>query len=419
MIATHEAVGDKRVPRRNVPTIVYFGNDWSGENRTSSHHIALQLSKTHRVIYIECPGLRAPSGSKRDVRKLFSKLAKGIAPPKRVSPSLDVYTLIQIPLHRFRSVRRFNQWITKLVVRRILRRQHVKDFITWFTVPHVASLAKNLGEQAVIYYCIDDYAALPGVNAQVVKDMDERLTRRADLVFVASQTLLKSKADLNGRTYLSPHGVDVNHFHAAQEAGEIPADVSTLAHPIVGFFGLIEAWIDLDLVEYLAQRRPNWTFVMIGRVAVLHSGTNACPNVLLLGARPYVALPAYGRAFDAAIIPYHLTQQVLHANPLKLREYLAMGKPIVAVRTPEIDQFADVVRVADTREEFLAHLDFVLTNPDSPAEIERRLGRVAESSWETRIRTVLARVEELHTSDRPAMSATPNGSPPYKSNMHV
>ena len=337
-----------------------------------------------------------------------------------MSPSLHVYTLIQIPLHRFRSVRRFNQWITKLLVRRILRRQHVKDFITWFTVPHVASLAKNLGEQATIYYCIDDYAALPGVNADVVKDMDERLTRRADLVFVASQTLLKSKADLNRRTYLSPHGVDVDHFRSAQEAGEIPANVATLPPPIVGFFGLIEAWIDLDLVEYLAQHRRNWNFVMIGRVATPHPGTKACPNVHFLGARPYLELPAYGRAFDVAIIPYHLTQQVLHANPLKLREYLAMGKPIVAVRTPEIAQFADIVRIADTREEFLAHLDFLLTNPDSPAEIERRLDRVAESSWETRIRTVLARVEELHSSDGPVQSASPNGSPTtYAAKLHV
>ena len=118
-------------------------------------------------------------------------------------------------------------------------------------------------------------------------------------------------------------------------------------------------------------------------------GNKSLPQRTVFGARPYGELPAYGRAFDVAIIPYHLTQQVLHANPLKLREYLAMGKPIVAVRTPEIAQFADVVRIADTREEFLAHLDSVLTNPDSPAEIERRLDRVAESSWETRIRSVL------------------------------
>src|SRR5262249_16807268 len=148
-----------------------------------------------------------------------------------------------------------------------------------------------------------------------------------------------------------------------------------LRHPVIGFFGLIEAWIDLELVEYLAQRRPSWTFAMIGRVAVQQPGIKACPNVVFLGPRPYGLLPSYGRAFDAAIIPYHLTQQVLHANPLKLREYLAMGKPIVAVRTPEIAQFEDVVRIADTREEFLEHLDSVLANPDSPAEIERRMKR--------------------------------------------
>ena len=100
-------------------------------------------------------------------------------------------------------------------------------------------------------------------------------------------------------------------------------------------------------------------------------------------------MPDYGRQFDAAIIPYRLTQQVMHANPLKLREYLAMGKPMVSVRTPETEKFADVIEVADSREEFLAKLDKVVGQPDGPEAVKRRMDRVASLSWEARVAEVL------------------------------
>src|SRR5207302_3834993 len=144
--------------------------------------------------------------------------------------------------------------------------------------------------------------------------------------------LLAGKRALNANTHLSPHGVDFDHFVKAQDpALPLPDDVADLVaskRPIVGFFGLIERWIELGLVAYLAQQRPDWTFLMIGRVAVPEADVPRLPNLRFLGRRPYESLPAYGRAFSAAIIPYHLTPQVMHANPIKLREYLAMGKPI-------------------------------------------------------------------------------------------
>ena len=188
--------------------------------------------------------------------------------------------------------------------------------------------------------------------------MDDELTRRADLVFVASETLLESKRRLNPETHVSPHGVDFAHFVRAQDpALPVPDDIAALPHPVVGFFGLIERWIDLGLVDWLAEQRPHWTFLMIGRVAVPDAEVPRRPNLVYLGRRPYESLPAYGKAFSAALIPYHLTPQVLHANPIKLREYLAMGKPIVSVSTPEIDKFSAHVRIGRSREELLAHLD--------------------------------------------------------------
>jgi glycosyltransferase involved in cell wall biosynthesis len=382
-------------------TILYFGNDWFAENRTSSHHVARALAKEHSVYYIECPGLRAPKGSGRDLKKIVKKLWQFARGSRRVQANVTVQTLLQIPLHRFALVRWCNRALVKATLRWVMWRGGIRRPILWFVQPHLGFLIGNLGEELAVYYCIDDYAAFPHVNAEAVRALDDETTRKADLVFVASDTLLDGKLALNPNTHVSPHGVDVEHFARAQDPSlAVPADMAALPHPIVGFFGLIESWIDLELVDYLAEQRPNWSFVFLGRVAVPEAQVPSRPNIHFLGKRPYEDLPAYGKQFDAAIIPYRLTQQVMHANPIKLREYLALGKPVVSVSTPEIDKFADVVAIAESREEFLGELDRVLSEPARAAEIQRRMERVAGSGWETRVQEVLGVVRERVQAQR-------------------
>ncbi len=376
------------------PAIVYFGNDWFAENRTSSHHVARWLAQRHRVLYIECPGLRAPKGSGRDLHKLRSKIVRFLAGAQPVPEGLKVQTLLQVPLHRFPLVRLINRALIGMTLRWLMWREKVHAPITWFVVPHLAPIVGRLGERLSVYYCIDDYAALPDVNPQAIRAMDEDLTRRADVVFVASSTLLETKLRLNPRTHVSPHGVDLGHFGRALAADAVPPpDIAGLPRPIVGFFGLIERWIDLELIDYLAVQRPHWSFVLIGRVAVPENEVPRRRNIHFLGKRSYDELPAYGRHFDAAIIPYRLTQQVIHANPIKLREYLAMGRPVVSVSTPEIDKYADVVEIARSNPEFLARLDGVLSRAHTPEEAQRRVARVAGESWDLRLQEVMRIVD--------------------------
>jgi len=326
---------------------------------------------------------------------VLAKIRLGLSGPRKQPEGLSVHTLLQIPLHRFALVRRLNRELVRLSLRRLLARLGVRSPVTWFVVPHLASVAGQLGERLSVYYCIDDYASLPDVDATAVRAMDDELTRRADLVFVASETLLASKRLLNPETHVSPHGVDYGHFVRAQDpALPVPDDIAHLPHPIVGFFGLIERWIDLGLVEWLAEQRPHWTFLMIGRVAVPESETPRRPNVVFLGRRPYETLPAYGKAFSVALIPYHLTPQVLHANPLKLREYLAMGKPIVSVSTPEIDKFGAHVRIGRSREEMLGHLDEAVAEGLTPMEVEAQLALASTMTWDATTRRVVERVDE-------------------------
>jgi glycosyltransferase involved in cell wall biosynthesis len=395
----------------DLPAVLFFGNDWYAENRTSSHHIARWLARERRVYYVECPGLRAPQKSGRDLRKVGAKLARFLRGARAAGPNLKVRTLLQVPLHRFRLVRRLNRALILLTLRWLMWREGVRGPVAWFMVPHLAPVAGRLGECCSVYYCIDDYASLPGVNADAVRAMDEELTRRADLVFVASETLLEDKRRLNPASRVSPHGVDADHFARARDPGlAVPPEVRDLPGPVVGFFGLIERWIDLDLIGYLAERRPHWSFVLIGHVAVPQDQVPRGPNIHYLGKRPYEDLPAYGKRFDAAVIPYRPTRQVYHANPIKLREYLAMGKPVVTVRTPEIEKYADVVAIADSYKEFLARLDQALARPADPGEAARRAQRVAPEGWDARLRQVMAVVGRR--ADPAAAGQTAAGVPP-------
>ena len=374
-------------------SIVYFGNDWYSENRTSSHHIAQRLATRVPLLYVEVPGLRAPKATGRDIRRLWRKLKQAFHAPRQVGKQMWCITMPQLPFRRLAIVRLLNRVLGGYLVRSAIQRLRLQRLISWFVVPHAGALAGCLSEHLIVYYCIDDYASLPDVDRREVASLDEELTRCAGQVFVASSTLLDRKREVNSSVVHSPHGVDVELFKKASDPNFQGADAArNLRHPVIGFFGLIEAWIDLELITFLAQARPEWTFLLVGRVAVDLGGLKELSNVVFAGPRPYETLPQWAKAFDVAIIPYRLTQQVLHANPLKLREYLATGKPIVAVSTPEIRRFSDYVRVAANREQFLNCIERALVE-DSENDRIRRMKAVADMSWDGRVKDVLAAVE--------------------------
>jgi glycosyltransferase involved in cell wall biosynthesis len=378
-----------------LPPVLYFGNDWFADNRTSSHHVARQLARHADVLYVEAPGLRRPRATSRDVRRIANKLTRATV-RFEASERLIVRTLPQVPLHGSALARYVNRLVGTAFTNLALRREGMRRPIVWCTVPHVANLVSRVTRSLLVYHCIDDYSALPDVDVDAVRTLDGRLSRDEDLVVAASRPVFEAKQRLNRSTLLMPHGVDVEHFATARN-GTVrpPEDVARLPRPVVGFIGLLERWIDLDLVGWLAGQLPNVSFVLIGRVAGPAAEIPRLPNVHVLGPRPYEALPAYGSCFDAAIIPYRLTDQVLAANPLKLREYLAMGLPVVSVSTPEVDQFADVVAVAATRSDFLAAVVAALNEAPDPAVVARRVDAVRHAGWAARVDGLLGHVASM------------------------
>jgi glycosyltransferase involved in cell wall biosynthesis len=370
--------------------IVYFGNDWHAENRTSSHHIATRLSKAVPLLYVDSPGMRAPNASGRDIKRAVRKLAASLRAPSRISEGLWHCTVPQLPFRRIPGVDLCNRLFGRWAVRRAMRHAGISRNISWFVVPHPGFLAGRLREELCVYYCIDDYAAHPGVDVALIEQRDRDLSSRADLLFVAPPALLEGKRALNPNVVFSPHGVDVELFAlAADPATPIPPGARDLAAPVIGFHGSIHEWIDVPLLEWLARQRPAWNFLLVGHAATDVASLRALPNVHLVGAQPYATLPNWARAFDVAIIPYRQNRQVANANPLKLREYLATGKPIVSTRNPEIEKFSRWVHIVDDREAFLAALDEVLAGEPVAAAAER-MASVSDQSWDSRVDEILA-----------------------------
>lgn len=369
--------------------IIYFGNDWFGENRTSSHHIAQRLAKRHRVLYVECPGLRMPKGNTRDFKKIYSKIAKSLSKPIKFGDNFWVYTLFQIPLHRYSLIRKLNEKLILFSLKRVSKQLGFTHSLLWFLLPHLSMIPGKLPAKGVVYYCIDNYSSLPDVDKVTVQAMDDEMTRKADLVFAASIPVYNKKKSFARELLLSPHGVDFQHFNqVATSSLKSPDDIASLKAPIIGFWGLIENWIDLDLVAYLAIQQPSWHLVMIGHVAIRDNPCAALANVHFLGPKKFTELPAYACAFDVAILPYLLNDQVYSCNPIKLREYLATGKPVISVRYPEVEKYQDVVAIADNFADFERKIDWYLKN-DTLEMAERRVAKVRTESWDKRVDEIL------------------------------
>jgi glycosyltransferase involved in cell wall biosynthesis len=373
--------------------IIYFSNDWNADNKTSGHHIADQLKKNNRLFYIEASGLRAPSASTHDLGRIFSKIAAFVKGPRKVEDNVHVFSPLILPFHKFAFVKRINKRLLIHALRAMCRKFGIQKPILWIVIPHMSAVVGKLNEKLVVYYCVDDFSSLPGVLAGPVREYDRYLTKRADLVFTPSIPLYEKKKALNKNVHLSPHGVDIAHFEKVFDPDlPVPEDAKNIKHPVIGFFGLIEKWIDLDLIKFIAVKRPDFSILLIGRVVQDIAMFANVPNVHFLGARPFADLPRYAKLFDVAIIPYVLNDQVFNANPIKLREYLAMGKPVVSVRNPEIEKFSDVVRISDDYEGFLNNIIAALDEND-PKSVEKRRAAVKDSSWDQRFKAISKIVE--------------------------
>ena len=375
--------------------IICFANDWDSDP-LSKKHIMLRLAEHNRILWVNSIGNRNPTVSVRDFRRVIKKLADFLRGGIQLTENIYVCSPLAIPFHGIAVAQWFNRFWLAFQLRLVCRQIGFHAPITWTFVPSSADVVGHLGEKQIIYQCVDEYSEFSGTDKVAILDMERRLIKKANLVIVSSARLQQAKTNGHGSPYLVTHGVDVAHFRqACDPETAIPPDIAAIPGPVIGFFGLIEDWVDLRLIRFLAQARPGWSFVLIGKLAIDDSPVRDLPNVHLLGHRNYRLLPSYCKAFDVALLPFVINELTLAANPLKLREYLAAGVPVVASAIPEAERLDGLLRIAKTYEEHLQHIDNFLASGVT-ADQRRRISRSMETeSWDSKVEDLSHLVENL------------------------
>jgi glycosyltransferase involved in cell wall biosynthesis len=263
----------------------------------------------------------------------------------------------------------------------------MKRPILWASLPTAVAAIGQLGERAAVYYCGDDFSALDGVDHAAVAKLEKELAFRADLIIAASEPLAARFP--SHKTLYVPHGVDFELFSKpAPRAPDLP-----MGRPIAGYYGSIADWLDLDAVAAAARQLPDWDFVFIGAVKTSVSEIAKLPNVKFLGPRPHAALPSYVQHWTASLVPFRNTAQIQACNPLKLREYLAAGRPIACTTGfPALAPYADRLTIASSPA-LLAPAIVEASRSLESAAI--RQAAVSGESWAARAKLIAQALEKL------------------------
>jgi glycosyltransferase involved in cell wall biosynthesis len=365
--------------------------DWQTELWTNQHHLMSRLAEHNRVLFIESLGLRRPQLASRDLARIARRLRSGLSGP-RLHDGVWVQSPLVLPLHSLPVARKINARLLPALVHRGTMRLGSSRPILWSYVPQAEVLLDALDPALVIYHCVDDIAAQPGIDGESFRAAERRFAARADLVLASAPGLAQRMRTLNDSVMFAPNVADTDLFATALEDGAIDPALEVLAHPRIVFTGAVVATkLDLALIVALARMLPESSIVLVGPIGLGDPTTDvseleAEPNIHLLGRRAYAELPAILRGADAAIIPYAHNTLTDSIFPMKVYEYLAAGLPVIATRLPSLEG-VDGVRFADSAQA-MAQIVTEEIAADSPAARRKRSALAAGHSWEHRIEEI-------------------------------
>jgi glycosyltransferase involved in cell wall biosynthesis len=369
--------------------LVIFGEDWGGLPSSTQHLTRHLIELGHRVLWVNSIGLRRPKLT--DAGRVIRKLCAAMRQPTERSGKLQSRASDQAapaailnPLAPPAPCNQIERSLARLMLGRQVKRAMAQIGMTrpilWSSLPSAAIMLGTCGERAVVYYCGDDFGDLVGVDHGPVLAFEQELARAADLVLTSSPSLTRRFAPGNVETI--QHGVDYSLF-ATPTA---PAPSIPHGAPTAGFYGSIADWLDRDLIAEVATRMPEWHFQFVGAIDCDLGRLNNLKNVTFEGAVPHHVLPSFSQHWTAALLPFRDTPQIRACNPLKLREYLAAGAPIVATPFPAVEAYSDIVRIAETPADFAAAI--AASQADQPEQRVFRRARVANETWRNRAETV-------------------------------
>ena len=328
-------------------------------------HLISRFTKCFRVFFVEEPFFNAPS----------DHLAVNVSDEKVTI----IVPQLQDEHHRPDVNVRIQELLEKF-----FQDENISNYLFWYYTPMALKFTSEFSPSLVVYDCMDELSAFKSASPEL-KMMEQELMTKADVVFAGGQSLYEVKKKSHPRTFLFPSSIDKNHFEQARSIKFDPPDQDSIPHPRIGFFGVIDERLDIDLLEHVARLRPNWNFIMIGPVVKIDPATLPnFHNIHYLGGKTYQDLPKYLAGWDVAMIPFAHNESTRFISPTKTPEYLAAGKPVVS--TPIIDVIRPygnkgLVRIAGTADEFVRVTEEELHRADKLEWQERVDDFLSQSSW--------------------------------------
>jgi len=361
----------------------------------------LELARRgHRILWMEGAGMRQPAlSSGADRSRILKKLQKMTQPPVRMDVAglqgeISVLAPFLVPLPDQAWARKLNGAIYRRAAARWARRAGAHKPVLINYVPILAEAMASWPCQR-IYHCVDRWDAFTTYDSRLMAEMDARCCRYSDAVIASSEDLAERCRRHSSRVSLVMHGVDHAHFAESVDASR-PADLPP--GKVIGFFGLVSEWLDQELIVKLARALPGAQVVLIGKPDVNTDELRGTANLHLLGPRPFRELPTYLGNFEVGIIPFAINDLTRAVNPIKLREMLAGGCPVVSTALPEVERFAGMlgaVDVARTHDEFIRMVASRVANPTTP-EQRRAVSRSMETeTWSAKVDQILAAIEAV------------------------
>jgi len=360
--------------------ICFGGEDWWYHHPHSKNHILRRLARENKVLFVNSLSFGLPSVSHPDFfLKIRRKLKSYMRWLKRAPEGLHVMTPVALPFFGNRFVRALNRILLSMQIHLAMLWIGIRRPIVWVAMPSAADVALSLNAKLLVYQVADKFEAMEDnvLSRRVVQRWEEQLKSAAGVVMYSGRKLY-AESNIPHRYFLE-QAVDFEHF---ANPPDVPADdIAAIPHPILAYFGWIDYVMDVPLIEEVAHRRPEWHWVLIGHKSNLVNLD--APNVHFLGSKPYQDLPRYVQRADVFVLPWRVDSEfVRYGSAIKVREYMATGKPAVIAPLYEY-QNTPGLRFFRTAEEFIAAVEDALHH-DTPEMARLRQAQVRDCTWDVR-----------------------------------
>ncbi|MFM0070179.1 glycosyltransferase [Paraburkholderia sediminicola] len=380
--------------------VLFSTADWDEPYWTNKQHTASILAaRGWRVLYVESVGFRSPKvGSGRDWARLWRRLWRGVqslvlGPPRRAE-NIWVLSPLMVPAgHHLPFVRSLNQALLRFSVTRFAKSQRFRDPVVWTYHPYMLDAIATLPRGPLVYHCVDDIAAIPGVDVEAFRNAQQALVGRCEAVFTTAMSLKETCQPFNPNTHFFGNVVDEAHFGEARAEGALPPELAAIPEPRLVYHGVLSDFkVDFPLLLQTAQARPQWQWVIIGEEregqrSELLAQLARLPNVHLLGYRSYQTLPRYMRGMQVGVLPTLLNEYTRSMFPMKFYEFLAAGLPVVSTPLDFAKEPRAGLEVGGDLEAFIAAIEKQLARGKLSADESREA--VGDNTWERRLDKML------------------------------